>query len=58
MYYDYESGQSFYEEDDIKGATLYLNDYIIDLVNDASVKNENVNLLNRDLKSLKVLKED
>ena len=46
------------EDTKITGASLYLNDYIIDLINDASVKNKNVSLLNRNIDTLSILKED
>ncbi len=58
MYYDYANNKFYYEDTKITGASLYLNDYIIDLINDASVKNKNVNLLNRNIDTLSILKED
>lgn len=58
MYYDYANSRFYYEDTKITGASLYLNDYIIDLINDASVKNKNVSLLNRNIDTLSILKED
>ena len=58
MYYDYANSTFYYEDTKITGASLYLNDYIIDLINDASVKNKNVSLLNRNIDTLSILKED
>lgn len=58
MYYDYANNKFYYEDTKITGASLYLNDYIIDLINDASVKDKNVNLLNRNIDTLSILKED
>ena len=58
MYYDYANSRFYYEDTKITGASLYLNDYIIDLINDASVKNKNVSLLNRTNESVAILKED
>ena len=57
MYYDYANSRFYYEDTKITGASLYLNDYIIDLINDASVKNKNVSLLNRNIDTLSILKE-
>ena len=54
----YVNSRFYYEDTKITGASLYLNDYIIDLINDASVKNKNVSLLNRNIDTLSILKED
>ena len=56
--YELDTKSFYYEDTKITGASLYLNDYIIDLINDASVKNKNVSLLNRNIDTLSILKED
>ncbi len=58
LYYDYENNKFYFDDSTIENASLYLNDYAIDLINDASVKNKSVGLLNRNIDTLSILKED
>ncbi|MGN1379857.1 MAG: hypothetical protein ACI4XR_05680 [Bacilli bacterium] len=58
MIYNYEEDKFYYYDDNIYSATLSINNFVIDLLNDASVLNGNIGLLNRNIDSLSVLKED
>ena len=58
MYYNYSEDKAYYEDTNIIGATLQIDNYMIDLLNDVSVVNGNVGLLKRNLDGLGLLKED
>ena len=58
MYYNYSEDKVYYEDTNIIGATLQIDNYMIDLLNDVSVVNGNVGLLKRNLDGLGLLKED
>ena len=58
MIYNYEKDSFIYYDENINSATLTINNFVIDLLNDASVLNGNIGLLNRNIDSLSVLKED
>ena len=58
MIYNYEEDKFYYYDENINSATLTINNFVIDLLNDASVLNGNIGLLNRNIDSLSVLKED
>ncbi|MDD5864923.1 MAG: hypothetical protein PUD07_00305 [bacterium] len=58
MIYNYENDSFIYYDENINSATLTINNFVIDLLNDASVLNGNIGLLNRNIDSLSVLKED
>lgn len=58
MIYNYEEDKFYYYDENINNATLTINNFVIDLLNDASVLNGNIGLLNRNIDSLSVLKED
>lgn len=58
MYYNYSEDKVYYEDTNIIGATLQIDNYMIDLLNDVSVVNGNIGLLKRNLDGLGLLKED
>lgn len=58
IYYNYDLDKFEYVDEVIESAAVYLDNYAIDVLNDVSVKNGNVSILNKNMDSLRVMKED